>query len=220
MSEQLKITKFEHACISIRSEHAAIAIDPGSFTSERSIKMLGGVDAVLVTHRHPDHFNVDVLKRIGAPVFGPKEIVDLIIGNDVNGLRTVVLDPLVGNTAEIAGFVVSSLTVDHGPALSQPIENTGFVVAYGEKKVLFTGDVAGPQQAIAGEFDAIVIPTEGGGFVFEPAEAAEFLRLIGHSGVSIAVHSDDLAEKRKEFVELVTGFSRGVAPELWTSVEI
>lgn len=217
---KLKITKFEHACISIRNEHAAIAIDPGSFTSERSIEMLRGVDAVLVTHRHPDHFDADVLKRIGAPVFGPKEIVDLINGNDANGLRTAVLDPLIGNTAEIAGFVVRSLAVDHGPALSQPIENAGFVVAYGEKKVLVTGDVAGPQQAIAGEFDAVVIPTEGDGFVFEPTEAAEFLRSIGHSGVSIAVHSDDFAEKRRKFIELVADFSRGVAPELWTSVEV
>ena len=54
----MRLTKFGHSCVRVEHDGAVLVIDPGSF-SERAA--LDGVDAVLITHEHPDHLDVDAL---------------------------------------------------------------------------------------------------------------------------------------------------------------
>ena len=62
----MRITKFGHAGVRIEHDGRAVLIDPGVFTQEES---LDGVDAVLVTHEHPDHYDPARLRLTSAPVF-------------------------------------------------------------------------------------------------------------------------------------------------------
>ncbi|GAA3007083.1 MBL fold metallo-hydrolase [Streptomyces fulvorobeus] len=50
----LTLTKKAHSCIRLEREGRAVVIDPGGFSESDAV---GGADAVLVTHEHPDHFD-------------------------------------------------------------------------------------------------------------------------------------------------------------------
>lgn len=51
----MEITKFNHSCIRVQSGKRALLIDPGEFSPVS--EALEGVDAILVTHEHPDHLD-------------------------------------------------------------------------------------------------------------------------------------------------------------------
>ena len=53
----MRLTKFSHACVRAEGD-GVLVIDPGTF-SERAA--LDGVDAILITHEHADHMDVDAL---------------------------------------------------------------------------------------------------------------------------------------------------------------
>jgi L-ascorbate metabolism protein UlaG (beta-lactamase superfamily) len=54
----VRLTKFGHSCVRVEHDGAVLVIDPGAFTERAA---LDGVDAVLVTHEHADHLDVDAL---------------------------------------------------------------------------------------------------------------------------------------------------------------
>ncbi|MBB4895435.1 L-ascorbate metabolism protein UlaG (beta-lactamase superfamily) [Streptomyces olivoverticillatus] len=55
----MKLTKHSHACVRLEKDGRTLVIDPGVFSEEDSAV---GADAVLVTHEHPDHFDVGRLR--------------------------------------------------------------------------------------------------------------------------------------------------------------
>jgi L-ascorbate metabolism protein UlaG (beta-lactamase superfamily) len=62
----MRITKFGHAAVRIEQDGLALVLDPGSFTEPEAVD---GVAAVLVTHEHADHLDVERLRRADAPLF-------------------------------------------------------------------------------------------------------------------------------------------------------
>jgi L-ascorbate metabolism protein UlaG (beta-lactamase superfamily) len=58
----MKITKYEHACLIIEQNGNSLIIDPGTFTTDLVIP--DAVIAVVITHEHADHLNLDHLHAI------------------------------------------------------------------------------------------------------------------------------------------------------------
>ena len=58
----MKIHKIGHCCLVIEDKGVRLLTDPGMFTTAHN--NLTGLDAVLVTHEHFDHFHVDSVKAI------------------------------------------------------------------------------------------------------------------------------------------------------------
>lgn len=58
----MKLTKYEHSCIDITHNNERILIDPGIFTL--SIPDYKNISAVIVTHQHPDHLDIEKLQTI------------------------------------------------------------------------------------------------------------------------------------------------------------
>jgi L-ascorbate metabolism protein UlaG (beta-lactamase superfamily) len=54
----MRLTKFGHSCVRIEHDGGVLVIDPGAYTERAA---LDGVDAVLVTHEHADHLDLDAL---------------------------------------------------------------------------------------------------------------------------------------------------------------
>ncbi len=58
----MKVTKFGHSCLLVEMDGARILLDPGVYsTAEDKVK---GLDAILITHEHFDHLDIDLLKRV------------------------------------------------------------------------------------------------------------------------------------------------------------
>ena len=58
----MKIRKVGHCCLVIEVNGKKILTDPGTFTTGQNEEK--GVDLVLITHEHPDHFHIDSLKIV------------------------------------------------------------------------------------------------------------------------------------------------------------
>ncbi len=52
----MQITHFGHSCVLVEIDGARILFDPGNFS--HGFEGLTGLDAILITHQHPDHCDV------------------------------------------------------------------------------------------------------------------------------------------------------------------
>lgn len=73
------VTKYEHACIALEENGRILVIDPGVWTTD--IPQLSNVDAIVITHNHPDHCNPEHLAALadsnpGVQIFGTQEVAD------------------------------------------------------------------------------------------------------------------------------------------------
>jgi L-ascorbate metabolism protein UlaG (beta-lactamase superfamily) len=130
------LTKYSHACVRIERDGAVLVIDPGVF-SERAA--LDGVDAVLITHEHLDHLDVNMLadalgSRPSATVYTHPAVVPHL---DALAGAVTTVDP--GEAFSAAGFAVRAYGGWHAvihPDLP-PVANLGFLV---EDSVYHPGD--------------------------------------------------------------------------------
>jgi L-ascorbate metabolism protein UlaG (beta-lactamase superfamily) len=149
----MRLVKFGHACVRVEEAAAALVIDPGTFTEPEAVD---GVQAVLVTHAHPDHLDADRLRRADAPVFTNAEVAAAIAEQapELSDRVTVVSE---GETFTAAGQPVSVHGERH--AVVHPdiptVANTAFLVS---GTVFHPGDsfTAPPQQV-----ETLLVPVSG-----------------------------------------------------------
>ena len=124
----MQLTKFTHACVRIDDGDRSVAIDPGAFSEVSAA--LDGVGAVLVTHEHFDHIDVehvlgaarrDTRLRIWAPAPVADQLAEL-------GEQVVTSEP--GQAFDAAGFGIRTFGGQH--ALIHPtipmVPNVGYLV--------------------------------------------------------------------------------------------
>jgi len=75
----MKVTKFEHACLLVEEGRGSLIIDPGQFSA--SLPKPQNVEAIVITHIHPDHFDPEKIKEIiennpDVKIFSTTEVVD------------------------------------------------------------------------------------------------------------------------------------------------
>ncbi len=58
----MKLTKFQHACFVIEKEGTTLLVDPGVFSHDFIPPKK--LDAIIITHEHPDHFNEALVTRL------------------------------------------------------------------------------------------------------------------------------------------------------------
>lgn len=58
----MQVTHFGHSCVLLDTGSARLLIDPGTFST--GFEDLTGLDAVLVTHQHPDHLDPERLPAL------------------------------------------------------------------------------------------------------------------------------------------------------------
>lgn len=172
----MQITKYTHACIRIEDAGRVLVIDPGEWSESEA---LTGADAVLVTHEHGDHIEVDRLARSGVPVFAPA-------GADIKGLDVTWVT--TDQVFEAAGFKVKAVGSRHAFIYEgQPdCPNLGYVV---EDRLYHPGD-------------ALFVPTEPIETLFVPAqgswmklvEAIDFVRAVNPAHTH-AIHDAGLSDK-------------------------
>jgi L-ascorbate metabolism protein UlaG (beta-lactamase superfamily) len=131
----MRITKLEHATLVIDQGGHRLVIDPGSLTNP--ILGLEGVQVIVLTHEHPDHWTPDQLRRIleinrNVVIFGPEGVAAAVEGFDV-----VAVHP--GETHDYGDFVLKFFGGRH--AVIHPsipvIDNVGVLV---NNRLYYPGD--------------------------------------------------------------------------------
>lgn len=133
----MKLIKYTHSCVRFEDGDARLVIDPGVFSEVATA--LDGVDAVLITHEHPDHIDTDALGKAAAAnprlaVWAPPGVAASL---SELGDRVTAVEP--GQHLQVAGFDIATFGGQH--ALIHPqvptIVNVAFLI---NGAVLHPGD--------------------------------------------------------------------------------
>lgn len=62
----MKITKYIHSCLLVETPDRVALFDPGVYSAEAlDVAGLARLDDIFVTHEHPDHFGLEIIKKLG-----------------------------------------------------------------------------------------------------------------------------------------------------------
>jgi L-ascorbate metabolism protein UlaG (beta-lactamase superfamily) len=126
----VRVTKYTHSCLRIEDGNGVLVVDPGGF-SERAA--LTGADAVLITHEHFDHLDVEAL----ADALALKPDLRIYAHADVAPKLTAFTDVLaevaVGQEFTAAGFALIHPDIPR-------VANLGYLISDGADSIYHPGD--------------------------------------------------------------------------------
>ncbi|WP_127474576.1 MBL fold metallo-hydrolase [Microbacterium sulfonylureivorans] len=96
----MRVTKFEHATLTLLEAGRTLVIDPGAYTTP--LIDLEDVVGIVITHEHPDHWTSEHLDRLlkafpGTPIYGPEGVARAAAGYEVTAVHP-------GDTLELGPF--------------------------------------------------------------------------------------------------------------------
>jgi L-ascorbate metabolism protein UlaG (beta-lactamase superfamily) len=191
----MRLTHLGHSCVLIddpAGSAGAILIDPGTLADD--IGDLGGVDAVLITHEHPDHLEPAKLRQLrrASPqtgVFGSPGVPGALPPGERE--RVIVLSSDEVARADIAGWDVAATTTRHAtiyPSLPD-MSNNAYEI---RQRAWHPGDaLAVPDHPI----EILLLPI--GAPWMKLSEAVDYLRAVAPR-VAIPIHQGGLAPAHRE----------------------
>ncbi|GAA0506365.1 MBL fold metallo-hydrolase [Saccharopolyspora subtropica] len=181
----MQITHFGHACVLLETGSARLLIDPGSFAAD--FEDLRDLDAVLITHQHVDHLDLDRLPTLLAANPDARLVVDPGSAAQVAGKGLAATTARPGDALELGGAAVTVVGGSH--AVIHPdipvLDNIGYIVDHGA--FYHPGDsFFVPEQRI----DVLGLPT--GAPWLKLSEAVDFLRAV-QPRAAVPIHEAVLA---------------------------
>ena len=161
----MRLTKYGHACVRLEDGDRVLVIDPGTYSEPES---LSGATAVLITHEHADHIDVDKLQaaRAGNPALTVHTHPALAAT-----LGDGVIPVAPGDTFTAAGFSVRAVGGAHAEIIDglPGCPNLGFIAdgVYHPGDSLFV-----PAEPV----DTLLVPASGPWLKL--GEAIEFARAV------------------------------------------
>ena len=156
----MEVRHLNHSCLLVTMAGTRILVDPGGFSVEK-IKEFGpitGLDAVLITHQHPDHIHPGLLTHIltdnpDIPVIAEPETAAILTTEDETDSPAAghpIIELAAGDIHEVRNVTIRGYGGLH--AVIHPdiprVGNTGIVLeAIGEPRLGITGDSLEPIDA-------------------------------------------------------------------------
>ncbi|HMQ01909.1 MAG TPA: MBL fold metallo-hydrolase [Candidatus Doudnabacteria bacterium] len=133
----MKITKYAHSCVLVEEHGTAVLFDPGAYAELP--EELPRADAIIITHKHFDHLNIDNLSLLAQANPDVKIICNTEVASQIDNLNFNLEILEQGQNTQIGNLAVEAFGKDH--ALIHPsmpaITNTGYLLAH---KVWYPGD--------------------------------------------------------------------------------
>jgi L-ascorbate metabolism protein UlaG (beta-lactamase superfamily) len=175
----VRVQKFGHSCLLVEEGDARVLIDPGTFS--RGFEELRRLTAVLITHQHPDHLDVDRIGPLLAANPGARAYADDATAAQLGerGIDAVVAR--AGEHFDAGGLAVDVIGRDH--AVIHPdlpvIPNVGYLVG---GRIFHPGDqLTVPPRPV----EVLAIPAVAPWSKI--SETIDYLRAVGPR-VAIPVH--------------------------------
>ena len=138
----MTITKYGHCCLVIEVAGVKILTDPGNHEFAglgADPARLPKVDAVIITHEHPDHFHLPAMQRIVADNPGVTVYTTSKVSRQMSeaGLQTELLED--GKTSTVSTVPITGIGKLHAEIYGgwNRVENTGILVA---NRFFYPGD--------------------------------------------------------------------------------
>ncbi len=175
----MRLIKFGHACVRLESDHGVLVIDPGILSEAAA---LDGADAILVTHEHADHMNVDEIVAAVGRGPGVRVFTDAAVAPQLDRVASAVIPVAPGERFEAAGYQVQVFGGTHARIHADipPVANLAYLV---DGLLYHPGDsLVVPQDATV---DTLLVPVSGPWL--KTAEAIDFVRAVGPRQ-AVAIH--------------------------------
>ncbi|MET7425342.1 MBL fold metallo-hydrolase [Dactylosporangium sp. NPDC005555] len=187
----MRITKFTHACLRIEHDGGVLVIDPGVFSEAEA---LDGADAVLITHEHFDHVDIEALRALKRPELTVHTHAD--VEAQLTDLDADVYAVEVGDTFVAGGMTVRAVGGQHAVIHADipRIVNVGFVIDTPDGPLYHPGDAFHvPDERIATLFVPVSAPW------LKLAEAIDFTRAVAPER-AFALHDSLLVDAGQQMV--------------------
>lgn len=191
----MRLTKYTHACVRLDGDGQSLVIDPGVFSEPAACD---GVAAILVTHEHPDHLNVELLPA----VVERSPAVRIYAGAAVTGqlsalgqaMAEAVVTVSVGDVFTAAGHTVHAVGGQHAEVYDgwPGIPNLGYIV---DGEVYHPGDALFvPDEPVS----TLLLPV--GAPWLKTAEMLDFVRAVAPRQ-AFPIHDATYSEIGQSFID-------------------
>lgn len=193
----MRLTKYGHSCVRVEHDGGVLVVDPGVFSE---VEALDGVDAVLITHEHPDHVNVPALTERCADrpfaLYGPASLAA-----PLDGLASALQPVEAGAEFVVAGVPIRAYGGRH--AVIHPdlpvVDNLAYLF---DDRVYHPGDSLVVPDDV--QVDTLLLPIHAPWAKF--SESLDFLRAVAprrayalHDGL---LNDNGLAVLNRNFITL------------------
>ena len=187
----MKITKFPQSCLLIETKGKKILVDPGNLKhKEEYLDIWKQADIILITHKHPDHCNNEVLEKLNKDItiYSTKEVQEANQNLSIHIIKE-------NDVIELGNIKIEVVHAIHGyqPLLKgakEVHENVGYIIDDGQNRLYTTSDTI----CFRNEYKADILctPVTGHGLTMSAFEAALYAKEVG-AVLTIPIHMDNPA---------------------------
>jgi L-ascorbate metabolism protein UlaG (beta-lactamase superfamily) len=192
----MQITKLGYCCLVLDIDGVKILTDPGSYTTAQN--NLTGINIVLITHEHADHFHVDSLTQVLANNPHAVVVTNAAVASCIEKENILTTVNIVGDgqLLQVNGVSIEGFGTEHALIYGDmgKCENTGYLVA---EKFYFPGDnFEQPHKAV----DVLALPVAGPWM--KMSECVDFAKAI-NARIAFGVHDGMIAPGSRGFTGMI-----------------
>jgi L-ascorbate metabolism protein UlaG (beta-lactamase superfamily) len=192
----VKLTHLGHACLLVETDRARLLLDPGTLSAFDDVR---DVDAVLVTHQHPDHLDPARLVPLLAANPAATLWVDADTATAVAGLPShTVVRP--GERIAVGGSTVDVLGGRHAAVYGAVPDCTNLAYLVDDGALLHPGDSFFVPQH---EIDVLAVAIDGPWLKL--AEAVDYVGRV-RPRVAVPIHEGETTDPGK-YHGMLTAFA-------------